>query len=429
MQNRRQFLGQTTAATAALSVTAVGHRSWSSPAIGTVVCAVIGVGGRGAGLMNQSIEHKSAAVAAVCDVNQRSAARAAASAEAKQNRKVRQVDDFRRILDDKSIDAVIIAAPHHWHSPIAIRALQAGKHVYVEKPASHVFREGRLLVEAARSSGRVMQHGTQMRSSAVTIEAGKVLASGLLGEIKLARAWSIEPRNHPNPVPDAAPPEYLDYDQWLGPAPERPSNFNRLNRWRWYRDYGNGEMGDDGIHDIDLACWGLGVDTHPVRISAQGASINLKGETEYPNHLNASFQYSDGREILYETRNWAYYKMHGFDSGNAFYGTEGYMIFSRRGYFQTYLGPKEEQGPGLQGGGGGGKEHIDSFFRAITTDGQPTADAATAHLSCALVHLGEIAYRTGRVVQFDPESETIRNDREANSMLSKNYRSPWGFAS
>ena len=432
--DRRRFLSDATGLAAASAVGrwvpnevfAGADAGAKKSANETIVCAVVGVGGRGAGLASLAAEHPGVAVAAVCDVDRNKAARVAAGVGERQGTKVGHVDDFRRLIDDDSIDAVIIATPHHWHCPIAIRALDAGKDVYVEKPASHVFSEGPLLIEAARRKNRIVQHGTQMRSSEVTLAAGKVLADGMLGDIKLARAWSIEPRRHPLPVKDEQPPEGLDYEMWLGAAPQRPYNRNRVGRWRWYRDYGNGEMGDDGIHDIDLGRWGLGVETHPVRISAQGGRIDLKGETEYPNHLNASFQYADGRELLYETRNWAPYRMHGFDSGNTFYGTQGYMVFSRRGYFQTYLGAKEEKGPGLRGGGGN-REHMDDFLRSVRTRKPTHADAETAHLSAALVHLGEIAYRTGRALRFDPKTETFPGDAEANGMLTKNYRSPWEF--
>ncbi len=426
--NRRQFLTGTKhlAVGAAVGWTTLSRQRAQASANETIVCAVIGVGGRGRGLMRYAAGNKFATVAAVCDVNRRNASRAVADLSKNEGGKPKPVDDFRRVLDDRSIDAVIVATPHHWHCPIAVWALDAGKHVYVEKPASHVFREGKLLVEAARRNKRVVQHGTQMRSSEVTLAAGEVLAGGILGEIKLARAWSIEPRRHPQPVKDEAPPDYLDYDMWLGAAPRRAYNRNRVGRWRWYRDYGNGEMGDDGIHDIDLGRWGLGVTTHPVRISAQGSRINLRGETEYPNHLNASFQYADGRELLYETRNWAPYRMYGFDSGNAFYGTKGYMVFSRRGYFQTFLGAKEEKGPGRRGTSGN-QEHMDNFLASIRTGRAPHADAEVAHLSAALVHLGEIAYRTGRVLHFDPKTESFRGDDEANAKLTRRYRSPWGF--
>lgn len=435
--DRRQLLAEAGrfSAGAALGMTVLARRS--SPAEETrkvspnetIVCAMIGVGGRGNYLMGLAAGHKNVAISTVCDANRQNLARTAESLGKIQGRKVNQAGDFRRVLDDDSIDAVFVATPHHWHAPIAVRALDAGKHVYVEKPASHVFHEGRLLVEAARRNKRVVQQGTQMRSSEVTAAAAEVLASGVLGAIKMSKAWGVEPRpNHPQPVPDQPAPDYLNYDMWLGPAPQRPFNPNRFRRWNSYRDYGNGEIGGDGIHDIDLARWGLGVKTHPVRITAHGSRIHLKGESDFPDNMMVAYQYADDKVLIYENRNFAPYKMHGWDNGNIFYGTQGYMIFSRRGYFQTYLGPKEEEGPGMRGGDGG-EQHVGNFLECIRTGKTPNAGAEIAHLSCAVVHLGEIAYRTGRVLDFDPKAEQFPGDEEANALLTKRHRRPWGFDS
>ena len=390
--------------------------------------AAIGTGGRGTFLMNQMGGHQDAVITTVCDVNKYNLDRAVEAVRKIEGKKPNTADDFRRVLDDKSIDAVIVATPHHWHTPIAVRALDAGKHVYCEKPASHVFREGRLIVEAADRNKRVVQHGTQMRSSEVTAEAGKVLASGVLGEIKQSKAWGVEPRSFLTAVPDSDPPDYVDYDFWLGPAPKRPFNANRFRRWNSYRDYGNGEVGGDGIHDIDMARWGLGVTTHPIRITAQGSRVHLSGDGDFPDNMIVTYQYAEGKVLIYENRNFARYKMHGYDNGNIFYGTEGYMIFSRRGYFQTYLGANEEKGPGMKGGAGN-EQHIRNFLDAVIGDQQNNADAEIAHLSCGIVHLGEIAYRTGRVIEFDPKKEQIVGDDEANAMLTKKHRKPWGIES
>jgi predicted dehydrogenase len=378
--------------------------------------------------MQWALAHDAVVIAALCDVNEQNLGRSVKSVARIQGTEPVTVGDFQRLLEDPSIDAVMVATPHHWHCPIAVRALDAGKHVYLEKPASHVFQEGRRLVDAALRNNRIVQHGTQMRSSELTAAAAKVLSRGILGAIKMAKAWGVEPRSHhPNPVPDQSPPDWLNYPMWLGPAPQRPFNHNRFQRWNSYRDYGNGEIGGDGIHDIDLARWGLGVTTHPVRITAQGSRIHLKGESDYPDNMMVTYQYADDKVLIYENRNFAPYAMHGWDNGNMFCGTEGYMVFSRRGYFQTYLGSKEEPGPG-QRGGAGNQEHVHNFFDGVRSGTQTNADAQVAHLSCALVHLGEIAYRTGRVLQFDPESETFPGNDEANAMLGKPYRTPWGFA-
>jgi predicted dehydrogenase len=254
---------------------------------------------------------------------------------------------YEEVIADRDVDAVIIATPHHWHAPIALRAMQAGKDVYIEKPISHAFNEGPLIVAAAQKYGRVVQQGSQMRSSPVTEKAGRLLKEGIIGEVKVARAWTAETRKVAKPLPDGTPPAGVDYDRWLGPAPERPFNPHRFHRtWRMFRDYGNGEIGDDGIHDLDMAAWGLGVETLPAQITARGSRMLLDGHaSEYPDNMHVTYQYPDGRLLIYENYPFTAYGLHGFDNGNVFYGTEGYMIFSRRGAFSVFQGPKGTPGP------------------------------------------------------------------------------------
>lgn len=373
----------------------------------------------------------------LCDVDPRQSDKTAGYLDGFQQHAPKTTARFEDVFDDRSVDAVVIATPHHWHAPIALRAIAAGKDVYVEKPISHVFREGRLMIEAARKHGRIVQHGSQMRSSKVTEQAGKLLAQGILGEVKIAKAWNVQDRGTRPVVPDSEPPAGVDYDRWLGPAPKRPFNVNRFHvNWRVYRDYGNGDMGDDGIHDIDMARWGLGVTTHPNRITAHGSTIHMKGDREYPDNMMVAWHYDEGdhkgKVLLYEDRLFTPYGLHGFDSGNAFYGTEGYMIFSRRGYFQVYLGPKEERGPGvspeIRGNAGRGyAEHMENFLDCIRTRKPANATPEIGHLSCALVHLGEIAFRTRTVLEFDAAAERFRSNPEADALLTKDYRRPYGL--
>ena len=387
--------------------------------------AMIGVRGMGSGHVKRLLSRRDVRIAAICDVDAEVLGRAQQTVQNATGQTPNAQEDFRRVLEDKTIDAVVIATPHHWHGPIAIPALQAEKDVYVEKPGSHVLREGRLLVDAAAKYNRIVQHGTQMRSSDVTAKAGEVLASGVLGTVKMSKAWNCQRHNHRRPVDDAAAPSHVNYDMWLGPAPQRPFNVNRFHgNWNWYRDYGNGDIGGDGIHDIDMARWGLGVTTHPRRITAHGSRIDLLGEREFPDNMTVAFDYPEGKVLLYEERGWTPYGPHGFDSGNAFYGTEGMMVFSRRGYFQVYMGKEREPGPGMRGHGGH-PHHLNDFLDSVRSRQQPIAPAAVAHLSCSLVHLGEIAYRVGRVLDFDAETETIVGDEQANRLLTKQYRAPW----
>jgi predicted dehydrogenase len=388
-------------------------------------CAVIGVRGRGGSFYGPLAGRADTHVATLCDVDANVLAGAASAVEKSAGKAPALVDDFRRVLDDKSIDAVFVTTPHHWHAPIALRALQAEKHVYVEKPMSHVYNEGRLLVQAAKKHNRVVQHGTQMRSSAVTAKVRAVIDSGVVGEVKMAKAWNVQRHSHRRPVPDAPTPSGVNYDLWLGPAPSRPFNPNRFHgNWQWYRDYGNGDIGNDGVHDIDMACMGLGVDRLPIRVTAHGSRIDLEGEREYPDNMTVTYQFDNNKVLIYEDRGWTPYGMDGVDSGNAFYGTKGYVIFSRRGFFQAYLDSKGTKGPGFQGDTGGDR-HLQNFLDCIRSGAKPNADPWTAHLSCALVHLGEIAYRTERVLHFDPKTETTPGDKEANALLTKEYRQPW----
>ena len=395
--------------------------------------AVIGVRGMGYNHLRTLTARQDATIVAICDVDESVLNRAVTTVKDRTGGTPERYADFRKVLDNPRIDALVIATPHHWHSPIAVRALQAGKDVYVEKPASHVFNEGRLLIEAARKYQRIVQHGTQMRSSEVTAKAAEVLKSGLLGEIKITKAWNVQRHRHESPVPDSPVPSGVDYDMWLGPAPKRPFNAHQFHSyWQWMRDYGNGDIGNDGVHDIDMARFGLGVTTHPVRITAHGSRIALTGEREFPDNMMVAYQYADGKVLLYEDRGWTPYPLHGVDSGNAFYGTEGWMLFSRRGFFQVFLGEKEQPGPSLGKSGRVGQAtplHLANFLDAVRTRQQPSADAETAHLSCALVHLGEIGYRVGRVLNFEPREERILNDPVADAMLSKPYRSPWEMPS
>ncbi len=337
---------------------------------------------------------------------------------------------YEEVIEDKDVNAVIIATPHHWHALIALAAMAKGKDCYIEKPISHVFNEGPLIIAAAKKYGRVVQQGSQMRSSPVTEKAGKLLKDGIIGEVKVARAWTAETRAVEKPQPDGTPPKGADYDRWLGPAPKRPFNPHRWHQtWRMFRDYGNGEIGDDGIHDLDMAAWGLGITTLPKQVTARGGRMLLDGHaSEYPDNMNVTFEYPDGRLLVYENYPFTAYGLHGFDNGNVFYGTEGYMIFSRRGAFSVFQGPKSKPGP-TEGkelrGQTGYAQHMAEFLNAIRHRTPTKASAEVAHRSCALVHLGEIAFRTRGRLDFDPKAERFTDCDEANHMLSKKYRPPF----
>lgn len=367
----------------------------------------------------------------LCDVDQAQIDKAERLLNGFQNVAVNKTGDYADVIHDDRVDAVIIATPHHWHAPIAVDAMRHEKHCYVEKPISHVYDEGPLMIAAAKKYGRIVQQGSQMRNSPVTAKAEKLLRDGLIGDIKIARAWTAETRQVVKPVPDSDPPATVNYDRWLGPAPDHAFNKYRFHgTWRMYRDYGNGEIGDDGIHDLDMAAWGLGVDGLPTQVTARGSRMLLHGHaSDYPDNLNVAYEYADGRLLIYENYPFTAYGLHGFDNGNVFYGTKGYMIFSRRGAFSVFLGPKNQVGP-TEGkeirGQRGYAEHMAEFLDAVRGKIDETkANPTVAHRSCALVHLGEIAYRTDGRVDFDPEKEQFVDNAKADALLTKDYRKPY----
>jgi predicted dehydrogenase len=346
------------------------------------------------------------------------------------------------MLDDKSLDAVVIATPDHWHSPAAILACQAGKHVYVEKPISHNIREGRLLLEAAQQNKVHVQHGTQCRSTPMMIEAVKQLHAGIIGNVLVAKCWNIQKRGSIGRGQNTDPPAGFDYDTWVGPATMIPYRTNRVhNRWTWWYHFGTGDMGNDGVHDIDYARWGLGVETHPSKISALGGKFFQDDDQEFPDTQQVTFEYSlasrerklpeDDRVrhrklLIYEQRLWSTNYPHNVDSGAEFYGTSGQMFLSRRGKIQVIDGKNKPVELSIAPQGQDDKAHVRNFLAAIREGTKLNADALTGHLSTTLCHLGNIATRLGRSLEFDPQREQVIGDDAANQLTRREYRDHWG---
>ena len=432
---RREFLECSTQIAVLAAATALGGvHAFGAEKPAVVRLGIIGCGGIMTHHVKGLISRKEAvSLAWLCDVDPGQIDRISTNIPRDLQAPPKRTSRYEEVIDDADVDAVIIATPHHWHAPIALAAMEAGKDVYIEKPISHVYEEGPLIIAAAKKSGRVVQQGSQMRNSPVTLKARKLLDEGIIGDVKVARAWTAETRSAVKPLPDSNPPAGVDYDRWLGPAPKRPFNTHRFHRsWRMFRDYGNGEIGDDGIHDLDMATWGLDVKSLPKQITARGSRMMLDGHaSEYPDNMHATYEYPDGKLLIYENYPFTAYGLHGFDNGNVFYGTKGYMVFSRRGAFSVFLGPKNQPGP-TEGkeirGQRGYAEHMAEFLNAVRNHNPETAaPPEVAHLSCALVHLGEIALRTAGRLDFDPEKERFTDSEEANRLLGKTYREPYGL--
>ena len=427
--NRRQFLGSSAkkAAVAAGMVglagaTAVAASSAKATASERVRIATIGVRNQGKTLTSHLATLPDVEIAALCDVDE--SLRPTAMSTLSDGRTApRWESDFRRVLDDPSIDAVVIATPDHWHAAMTILACQAGKDVYVEKPVSHNVREGPQMVAAARRFGRVVQSGLQQRSGSHFQSAVDFVRSGKLGAVHLAKAWTVHRRKPIGRKRDSTPPDGVDYDLWLGPAPARAFNANRFHyNWHWFWDYGTGELGNWGTHMLDVARWGLGVGL-PTRVSATGGRFHFDDDQETPDTLVVQYAYPRAT-IVWEHRLWSTHGVEGRSAAAAFYGELGTLVVDRGGwkvydFAETIASDSSEQPIA----------HLRNFIDCVKNRSRPAADIETGHISSALCHLGNIAYRVGREVTFAPETATFAGDRDANLLLSRSYRTGWELPS
>jgi predicted dehydrogenase len=424
MSTSRRFFLQSAAAAG----TAVALAGSARAANDRVVAGLIGCGGMGSHHLGQLLKRQDVAVAYVCDPDDERLGRAAKTIESSTKQtSVKAVKDLRRVLEDRAVDAVWVATPDHWHGPAAILACEAGKHVYVEKPCAHNIREGRLMVEAARRHKRVVQVGTQSRSTEHVIKAMELLKEGVIGDVLVAKAWNSQKRGDIGKGKPGKPPAGLDYDLWVGPAPLVDFQPNRLHYgWHWWYDFGTGDMGNDGVHDIDLARWGLGVDTHPSAVAALGGKYFFDDDQQFPDTQYVVFEYpGDGkvghkRQLIYEHRIWSPYHQEGFENGNAFYGTKGMMILGKNGGFRVVLAGNKA-GPSMTGSVSVPGHH-GNFLACIKDGKRPHADIEIGHLSAALCHLGNIATRLGRTLRFDPKTEQFEGDADANKLVRRTYR-------
>ena len=471
--SRREFTTRVGAAAAGLAIGGshvFGAPANAAPAVGKrvlgandrVVIASIGIRGQGNALKRgfarlKNVEHKT-----LCDID------ANLAAERIHDPRLADVDtfkpgfaqDLRRVLDDRDIDAVVIATPNHWHALATIWALQAGKHVYVEKPSSHTVWEGRRMIDAAANYDRIVQVGTMNRSRPAVLDAIRFMHGGGIGKVYMARGLCFKPRPSIGKYPDgpmqpgetyklnvlattiepAYDEQYLskvDYDLWLGPAPKRPFNRNRFHyNWHWHWDYGNGDTGNQGPHQFAIARWGLQKQEHPVKIRSVGGYFGDESSQETPNEQTTMYEYADGVVMEFATRGGFTNDEAGVRIGNIFYGTKGWLWIEEAGKtWQSYMGPKNEKGPGAERPAGEKAEatgltttespHYQNFIDAIRADNPKllACDITEGHLSSTLPHLANISYRVGRALVFDGAKETFVNDKEADRLLTRDsYR-------
>jgi predicted dehydrogenase len=457
--SRRDFLksgAKTGAGLAALSgISFLVHPERVFGANDRVRVAVVGLHGQGWAHVEQYSKLPNVEIAALCEVDENVTNQRLGQMEKMNLPKPRTYVDIRKLLEDKSVDAVSIATPNHWHSLMGIWSCQAGKDVYVEKPMSHDWWEGRQLVRAAQKYNRIVQHGTNSRSGKAIMEGIAKMKEGLIGEIYMSRGLCFKWRNTIGHAPVEPVPAGVHYDLWTGPAPLKPFTRNRFHyNWHWIWDTGNGDLGNQGIHEVDVARWGLGV-TFPSKVSAIGGHFMFDDDQETPNTLNCAYEFDlpDGKRKMmeFEVRHWisnheAYIGTPAFGGGevpaalgagrqpprrkgpqntigNVFYGSKGYMAMNGYDSYRTWLGEEQEPGPHAEAGGNNWANFIDCVRSRKKED--LNAPIEEGHISCTLVHLANVSYRLGRTLHFDPATEQVEGDEEANRMLHGTFREPY----
>ncbi len=427
--------------------------SFLASANDTVRIACVGVRGQGRAHIQQYGRMENVEIAAICDVDENILNDRLQLAEKLKGKKPAGFTDVRKLLEDKSIDAISIATPNHWHTLQAIWAMQAGKDVYVEKPCSYNMFEAKQIMAARKKYNRIVQHGTNSRSGLAVQEAVKKMREGLIGDVYLARGLCFKWRDTIGRTPVSPVPAGVHYDLWTGPAPKHEFTKNRFHyNWHWFWDYGNGDLGNQGIHELDVARWGLGV-TYPNKVTAIGGHFMFDDDQETPNTITALYEFDgagSGKKKMMEfaVRHWMSNHEAGIDEGrkpaefertrvnntvgNLFYGSKGYLAVEGYGKYWSVLGPNKEgnvnyQEPGPSGSQGGNnwKNFIDVVRSRKYEDlNAPIEQGAP---STVLIHLANISYLLGRTVNFDPNTWTCPGDKEATRMFTRKqgYRAPF----
>jgi predicted dehydrogenase len=433
--NRRHFLKASAAMAAGSTLV---HATTPNGANERVRVAVVGLHGRGQEHIQGFYKLRSinVEVAALCDVDEGVLKNRLSQFEKVSGKRPIGFTDMRKLLEDKSVDVVSFATPNHWHALGTVWACQAGKDVYVEKPCSYNIWEGRKIVEAARKYNRIVQHGTQIRSSPAIQEAVTKLKAGVIGQPYMAKGLCYKWRDTIGYAKEEPVPPGVHYDLWIGPAPARPFTKNRFHyNWHWQWAYGCGDIGNQGVHQLDLARWGLGVGL-PKKVDSMGGHYMFEDDQETPNTQVCAFVYPEEKKLLtFEVRHWITNPEGGIgldksDSnavGVLFLGSEGYMEIPSYGMYRTFLGRKKEPGPTAKSEG----DHFANFIQAVRNRKPETlnAEIEEGHLSSALAHLANISYRLGRSLTFDPTTERFIGDEEANKLISREYRSPYAIPS
>lgn len=420
--DRRHFLERSVAAGAAVGLTIAASASRAESPNETVVVGVMGLS-RGRSLASSFSKVPNVVVKYACDADESRATSATASLAKQMKKAPEAITDFRRILDDAEVDALICAAPNHWHAPATILGCAAGKHVYVEKPCCHNPREGELMVQAARKHDRRVQMGSQRRSSPATNAAIEKLQSGVIGRVYLVRAWYNNLRPSLGRGTQTDPPAALNYELWQGPAPRVPFVNNRIHyNWHWFWHWGNGELGNNGVHTLDLCRWGMGVD-FPTKATSAGGRYRYDDDQETPDTHTVCFEFSGDKKIVWEGLSCNKHKAGSFIT---FYGEKGALELESDGA-HTVFDERDAKVSETPGTGTGEPEHVTNFVDAIRSGDSSSlnAEIEKGYRSTLLCHLGNISHRTGRSLHCDPASGRILDDEAAMKLWKRDYEPGW----
>lgn len=398
--------------------------------------AIMGVNSRGSSLARSLAAQKNAEIVYICDVDKNAMEKGINSVKKITGKPPVGVEDFRKALDDKNIDALIVAAPDHWHAPATILGCKAGKHVYVEKPCSHNPREGELMIQAARKYNRFVQMGTQRRSWAVIQKAMDLLHNGRIGKVYFAKAWYANNRG-PIGVGKVVPvPGNLNYELWQGPAPRRAYKDNLIHyNWHWHWHWGTGEALNNGTHELDLVRWGLNAD-YATKVSSTGGRYHYQDDWETPDTQIINFDFGDEKSAMWEGRSCNGRPVEGSGRGVVFYGTDGCMFTDGGNKFQIFdkknnLVDEIKEGEDINvldttsPSGDLDKSHLNNFLDAIRVGAKLNAEIETGFKSVLLCQLGNIAIRTGRTLEIDPNNGHIVNDIGAMKLWGREYEKGW----
>lgn len=436
--SRRKFL-HTSSAIAASAFAHPATHGATAQASERVRVGVMGAGGRAHSLISTFSSNPNVQIVSIADLDASRLPKGVQTAEQNQGRKVTAVSDFRRLIDDPSIDALVIGTPDHWHAIPTILACQAGKDVYVEKPDSHNIVEGLTMVAAMKKHNRVVQMGSQHRSTQRLQSAIEFVESGALGRCVVAKAWESTKQGNIGHPPDGTPPAGVDYEMWMGSAPKRPFNRNRFHgQWRWFFDYGTGDLGNDGVHRLDMAVALLNAAcraqkdaqvTIPTSVSAHGGKWYFDDAQQFPDTMQVTYEFADtagqhSKLLTYEMRLWAPFHYLGHSEGAAVFGDQGYIVIGN-----TSWAAYGRSGKVLAEGSGDSHEkpHVQNFIDCIKSRKKPFCDLETVgHPASLLCHAGNIAARVGRTLKLDPATETFLDDAQANALRTRpEYRRPW----